>query len=71
MLVHELELADYEDGIARLDLLVSSGTYVRAIAEALGGHCKALRRSEIGPFSVDEADEERIIPPEDALARLS
>jgi tRNA pseudouridine55 synthase len=70
MLVHELELEGYENGIARLDLLVSSGTYVRAIAEALGGHCKALRRSEIGPFSVDEADEERIIEPEDALARL-
>jgi tRNA pseudouridine55 synthase len=70
MLVHELELERYADGIARLDLLVSSGTYVRAIAQALRGHCQTLRRSEIGPFSVDEADEERIIPPEEALARL-
>lgn len=70
MLVHELELEDYRDGIARLNLLVSSGTYVRAIAEALGGHCRALRRTEIGPFSVDEADPERIIPPDEALGRL-
>ena len=70
MLVHELELEDYADGSARLNLLVSSGTYVRAIAEALGGHCRELRRTEIGPFSVDEADLERIIPPEQALARL-
>jgi tRNA pseudouridine55 synthase len=71
MHVHELELMGYEDGVARIELHVSSGTYVRAIAEALGGHCVELRRTEIGPFSVDEADPDRIIPPEDALARLA
>jgi len=69
-LVRELELLRYEDGIAELDLLVSSGTYVRAIADALGGHCVSLRRTEVGPFGVDEADEERVIPVEEALARL-
>ena len=68
--VHELTLEAYADGIARLDLKVSSGTYVRSIADALGGHCRSLRRTQIGPFSVEEADPERIIPPEDALARL-
>lgn len=71
MHVHELLLDDYEDGVARLELHVSSGTYVRAIAEALGGHCIELRRTEIGPFRVDEADPERIIEPEEALARLA
>ena len=71
MHVHELELEEYVDGVARLDLRVSSGTYVRAIAEALGGHCRTLRRTDIGPFSVDEADLERIIVPELALARLA
>ena len=70
MHVHELTLEAHEGGIARLDLLVSSGTYVRAIAERLGGHCVSLRRTEVGPFGVDEADEATIIPPEDALARL-
>ena len=70
MTVRELALGSYDHGVARLDLLVSSGTYVRAIAEALGGHCRTLRRTEIGPFSIDEADAERIISPEDALARL-
>jgi len=70
MHVHELELEEYVNGVARLDLRVSSGTYVRAIAEALGGHCRTLRRTEIGPFSVDEADPEQVIPPELALARL-
>jgi tRNA U55 pseudouridine synthase TruB len=54
----------------RLDLHVSSGTYVRSIAHALGGHCLTLRRTEIGPFSVEEADLERLIPPSQALARL-
>ena len=71
MQVHGLELESYVDGLLRLDLLVSSGTYVRAIAEALGGHCRTLRRTEIGPFSVVEADPDLLIPPEAALARLS
>jgi tRNA pseudouridine55 synthase len=68
--VHSLELLDYRDGVARLDLRVSSGTYVRAIAGALGGHCLTLRRTEVGPFSVEDADESRIVPPADALAFL-
>ena len=71
MVVHELGQRDLRDGIVELDLLVSSGTYVRAIAEALGGHCRSLRRTEIGPFRVEEADSERIIPPDQALARLA
>ena len=70
MQVHELRLEGHEAGVARLELFVSSGTYVRAIAEALGGHCRTLRRTHIGQFAVDEADSEVIIPPEDALARL-
>ncbi len=68
--VHELVLEDYEDGVARLDLLVSSGTYIRSIADALGGHCRSLRRTEVGPFTVDEANSDLIIPPDEALARL-
>jgi tRNA pseudouridine55 synthase len=68
--VHALDVIRYSDGVARLDLRVSSGTYVRAIADALGGHCRSLRRTEVGPFAVDEADAERIIAAEEALARL-
>lgn len=69
-LIHSLELVEYANGVARLDLLVGSGTYVRSLADALGGHCATLRRTEVGPFSVEEADEERIIPVDEALARL-
>jgi tRNA pseudouridine55 synthase len=68
--VDALDVITYRDGVARLDLRVSSGTYVRAIAEALGGHCVSLRRTEVGPFNVEEADPERIVPPEEALGRV-
>lgn len=68
--VHTLELVDYDGCIATLDLLVGSGTYVRSIAAELGGHCRTLRRTEVGPFHVDDADPARIIPPEEALAAL-
>ena len=68
--IDALELVSYEQGVARLDLLVSSGTYVRAIATALGGHCVSLRRTEVGPFRVEEADQDRLLDPEEALARL-
>jgi tRNA pseudouridine55 synthase len=68
--VHELLLHRYEGGLADLELLVSSGTYVRAIAAALGGHCVSLRRTAVGPFRVEDADEERIVPPAEALPFL-
>jgi tRNA pseudouridine55 synthase len=68
--VDSLEVVSSAEGTVRLDLRVGSGTYVRAIADVLGGHCTALRRLEVGPFSVEEADETRILPVEEALARL-
>jgi tRNA pseudouridine55 synthase len=68
--VYALDVISYSDGIARLDLRVSSGTYVRSIADALGGHCRTLRRLEIGPFRVDEADPEVMLSTEEALARV-
>ena len=57
-LVYALDVIAYSDADScgvRLDLHVSSGTYVRAIAQALGGHCTTLRRTAVGPFGVDEA----------------
>jgi tRNA pseudouridine55 synthase len=68
--ISALDVIRYSDGEVRLDLRVSSGTYVRAVADVLGGHCRTLRRLEIGPFSVDEADRQRFIPPDEALGRL-
>ena len=65
----------------RLELHVSSGTYVRAIAQALGGHCTTLRRTAVGPFRIEEATDveaAELMPasvalgrlPEDAVARV-
>jgi tRNA pseudouridine55 synthase len=68
--IYSLELVDYDGRTATLELLVGSGTYVRSIAAELGGHCRSLRRTEVGPFHVDDADLDRIIPAEDALAAL-
>ena len=65
--IEKLDLLDYTDGIARLDLRVGSGTYVRAIADLLGGHCRSLRRLEVGPFSIADADSE-LIPRREALS---
>jgi tRNA pseudouridine55 synthase len=68
--VDALDVVGYSGDTVTLDLRVSSGTYVRALAEALGGHCRTLRRTEVGPFSVDEAGPD-VIPPDEALARLA
>jgi tRNA pseudouridine55 synthase len=68
--VDALDVIAYRDGVVTLDLRVGSGTYVRSLADALGGHCVTLRRTEVGPFSVGEADAEQVLPVADALARI-
>ena len=68
--VHALDVISYSGDSVELDLRVSSGTYIRAIAEALGGHCRTLRRTAVGPFEIAEADAERIVPAAEALGRL-
>jgi tRNA pseudouridine55 synthase len=72
--VYALDLAERRGERVVLELHVASGTYVRAIATALGGHCTALRRTAIGPFRVEEAtphgDPPRLLPVADALSRL-
>ena len=77
-LVHALDVIAYSgDATAvpsvRIELHVSSGTYVRSIAQAVGGHCRTLRRTAVGPFSIDEAapvDDATLLPVADALDRL-
>jgi len=77
-LVHALDVIAYSGDAAavpsvRIELHVSSGTYVRSIAQAVGGHCTTLRRTAVGPFSIDEAapvDDATLLPVADALDRL-
>ena len=68
--LHELEILRLDDRELELSLLVSSGTYVRAIADALGGHCTALRRTAVGPFLVEDADEDQLLQPLAAVEHL-
>lgn len=62
VVIDELRLVDVPDGdTAVLEARCGKGTYVRAIARDLGralgcrGHVVALRRTRVGPFSLDEA----------------
>lgn len=72
--VHALDVVVYDGTSVRLSLHVSSGTYVRSLAQALGGHCTTLRRTAVGPFEVDEADRDpataRLLDVEVILGRL-
>jgi len=68
--VYALDVIAYTGESVRLELHVGSGTYVRSIAAALGGHCRTLRRTAVGPFGVDEAEPECWLTVADALARL-
>ena len=68
--IHELRVVRYEPPLVELDLKVSSGTYIRAIADHLGGHCRTIRRTAVGPFVVEDADEENVLAPLAALVSL-
>jgi tRNA pseudouridine55 synthase len=68
--IYSLRVRRYAPPLVELDLHVSSGTYVRAIADALGGHCRSIRRTAVGPFRIEDADEELVLPPLAAVVAL-
>jgi tRNA pseudouridine55 synthase len=68
--IHSLRIRRYEPPFVELDLHVSSGTYVRAIADELGGHCRTIRRTAVGLFRVEDADEELVLAPLAGLVAL-
>ena len=68
--IQDVRVLRYEPPLLELELHVSSGTYVRAVADRLGGHCRALRRTAVGPFRVEDADETRLLPPLAAVPHL-
>ena len=59
--VHSIHLVAWTPPVATIEVVVSAGTYVRAIARDLGerlgsvGHCSALRREAIGAFEAAHA----------------
>lgn len=69
--VYRSEVVSHEG--ARADLLIecSSGTYVRQLVADLGdAYCEELRRTAIGPFDLENADPERVVPLAEALSFL-
>ncbi len=82
--VHRLEVHPTADaGVLRLKVECSSGTYVRTLAAdigtAVGGgaHLRALRRTAVGPFTLERAvpldalDPGRLLAPAEAVAHLA
>ncbi len=59
--VHAIELLSYTYPTLKLDVVCSSGTYLRALARDIGtalgcgGYCSALVRTAVGPFTLDQA----------------
>jgi len=58
---HELELLDYKEHTARIRIVCSKGTYIRAFARDLGfalnsgAHLTGLIRTAIGDFRIEKA----------------
>ena len=69
--VDAFEVAWRDGDRVGLSIACSSGTYVRALVADLGdAYCQELRRTAIGPFSVDDADPEVVVDLDAALSFL-
>lgn len=70
--IHECEQLWRDGDRAGLRIVCSSGTYIRSLVADLGdAYCEELRRTRIGPFSVEAADPAVVIGLEDALGWFS
>lgn len=60
VVIHALDLVDFDGGSLDIDVRCSKGTYIRTLAEDIGrrlgpgASVEALRRIEAGPFSADQ-----------------
>jgi tRNA pseudouridine55 synthase len=69
--VHRFELLWREGDRCGLEIECSSGTYVRSLVTDLGdAYCEELERTGIGPFRLEDADPERVLPLGEGLAFL-
>jgi tRNA pseudouridine55 synthase len=69
--VYRSELLWHEGDRAAFEIECSAGTYVRTLVTDLGdAYCDELERTAIGPFSLGDADPERIVGLCEALAFL-
>ena len=71
VVVHRFEELWREGDRAAFEIECSSGTYVRSLITELGdAYCVELRRLSVGPWHVDDADPQRVLPLEEALSFL-
>ncbi|HEV2875522.1 MAG TPA: tRNA pseudouridine(55) synthase TruB [Thermoleophilaceae bacterium] len=69
--VYRASLLWSEGERAGFEIECSAGTYVRTLIAELGdAYCDELERTAIGPFRLEDADPERIVPLSEALAFL-
>jgi tRNA pseudouridine55 synthase len=69
--VYRAELLWREGDRAGFEIECSAGTYVRALIADLGdAYCDELERTAIGPFRLEDARGDRIVPLGDALSFL-
>ncbi len=60
--IHSLEIANYEYPYLQIKTHVSSGTYIRTLAQDIGeklgtgAYCSELRRTTVGKYDIKDAD---------------
>jgi len=71
--IYNLEILDIRENEIELRVVCSKGTYIRALARDIGeklgtyGIVKELRRTKIGPFTIEEAIKPDDITPESVI----
>ena len=71
MTVYRADRRWHEGDRAAFEIECSSGTYVRQlVADLHDAYCEELERTAIGRFRLADADPERLVAPNDALAFL-
>ncbi len=67
--VHHAELLWHEGDRAAFEIECSSGTYVRSLVSELGdAYCEELERTAVGPFKLEDAAGDRVMPLAEALS---
>jgi tRNA pseudouridine55 synthase len=59
--IHDIRLLDFDGDTAEIEVTCSTGTYIRTLCHdigqklGVGAYCEELRRTSIGPYSVENA----------------
>ncbi len=68
VVIHRASVSWRDGERAAIELECSAGTYVRQVVAGLGdAYCEELERTRVGPFRLEDASEERVVPLAQAL----